>query len=237
MSKKLDFVNDYISNYVSDNFPELSRFKIEINPDNLYYQASINGYKQVLYIGLGHLTYPNEEIVNGGFHCWTQVTIVEDLLFDLIVKHGLHRQQLFPTIWFNEFTIKNFNEIWDSFRQFNGYDLSTDKEKLDALCQHYKEVIVQHFIPFWEKFSDIQYINNEIIDKVDQMNLANYFGVGLMSFKKLIIMRICRNQKYDTYKEWLLNTYKEEEDEMKNDTEWNAEYSLFKELIDILETK
>ena len=69
------------------------------------------------------------------------------------------------------------------------------------------------------------------------MDLADYFGVGLVQFKKLIIMRICKNQRYDSYKEWLLNIYRAKEDEMKNDSEWNAKYNLFKELIEILETQ
>ncbi|WP_406843887.1 hypothetical protein [Flavobacterium soyae] len=237
MSRKVDFVNDYIANYVSDNFPELSRFKIEMNEDALYFHNIVDGYKHVLYVGLGHITYPDEKVVHGGFHCWTEVTIVENLLIELLSKHKLYVKQLFPTIYFDEFTNTDFKGVWDSFKQFDNYDLSTNKEILDKLCKHYSNVIKQYFIPFWKKYSNIQYINDEIIDKVDQMDLTDYLGVGLVQFKKLIIMRICKNQRYDSYKEWLLNIYRTKEDEMKNDSEWNAKYNLFKELIEILETQ
>ncbi|WP_343584434.1 hypothetical protein [Flavobacterium sp.] len=235
MNKKIDFINNYISNFISDSFPELSRFKIEMDENALYFSNTVGGYKQVLYVGLGHINYPTEEIVHGGFHCWVEVNVVENLLFDLELKHKLHVKQLFPTIWFNEFTIANFKEIWESFKQFKDCDLSTNIERLDNLCQHYKEVITHHFIPFWKKYSSIEYINDEIINKVDQMDLGDYFGTGLLQFKKLIIMRICRNQEFEPYKEWLLNIYITKKQQMKNDVDWNAKYNLFKELIEILE--
>ncbi|AWK05285.1 hypothetical protein HYN56_13990 [Flavobacterium crocinum] len=237
MSEKLNFVNDYIADFMSSNFPEFSRFKIKMNEDALYFHNNTNGYKHEIFVGLGELTYPDHKIVNGGFHCWVGVNFVENLLMELISKHDLHLNQLHPTIWFNEFTIPNFSPIWDSFKQFKDYDLATNKEILDKLCDHYKEIINQHFIPFWGKYSNIQYINDEIINKVDQMKLGDYFGVGDLHFKKLIIMRICKNQNYESYKEWLLNTYAKEEKEMKNSKEWNSEYNLFKELIEILETQ
>lgn len=234
MSKKLDFVNQYISNFISDNFPEFSRFKIEINEDNLYFQSITDGYKHVFYVGLGHITYPYEQIVHGGFHCWTEVTILENLLLDLVIKHGLHREQLFPTIWFNEFTNKNFNEIWDSFRQFRDYDLSTNKEKLDVLCQHYKETITHHFIPFWEKYSSIQYINDEIINKVPE-NKLNSFLPGMTKFKKLIIMKLGSNPNYDEYKKYVTIVV---ENELLLDKVENKPYAdLFTELVEILETQ
>lgn len=237
MNKKIDFVNNYISNFISDSFPELSRFKIEMDENALYFHKTVGEYKHVLYVGLGHINYPKQEIVHGGFHCWVEVNVVENLLLDLVLKHRLHVNQLFPTIWFNEFTSTNFNEIWESFKQFKEYDLSTNIEKLDNLCQHYKEMITHFFIPFWEQYSSIKYINDEIINKVDQMDLGDYFGTGLLQFKKLIIMRICQNQKFESYKEWLLNIYRTKEQEMKKDQDWNVKYNLFKDLIEILETQ
>lgn len=95
-------------------------------------------------------------------------------------------------------------------------------------------MITYYFITFWEQYSNIKYINDEIINKVD---LGDYFGTGLLQFKKLIIMRICQNQKFESYKEWLVNIYRTKEQEMKNDPDWNAKYHLFKELIEILETQ
>lgn len=58
------------------------------------------------------------------------------------------------------------------------------------------------------------------LSKKDQMNLGDYFGVGSLYFKKLIIMRVCRNDNYTHYKQWLINTYVEEELQMRCRMEW-----------------
>jgi hypothetical protein len=231
MSKKVDFVNDYICNYISVNFPEFSRFKIEINEDSLYFQSITDGYKHVIYVGLGRITYANEKIVHGGFHCWLEFIVVENLLTDLLFKHNLYVNQLFPTIRLNEFTNKNFNKIWDSFRGFRDYDLSIDKEKLDALCQHYKETIAHHFIPFWEKYGSIQYINDEIINKVTEEDLNNYLP-GMGNFKKLMIMKICSNPNYNEYEKYLTNLV--ENAVLQDKEEYEPYADLFKELTEIL---
>ncbi|GAA3746661.1 hypothetical protein GCM10022422_33860 [Flavobacterium ginsengisoli] len=234
MSRKLDFVNDYISGFISENFPEFSRFKIEINENALYFQNVKDGYKDVLYVGLGHTNYPSEQVSHGGFHCWTEITVVEKLLLDLIVKHGLHVEQLFPTIRFNEFTNNNFNEIWDSFGQFRNYDLSTNEEKLNALCQHYKEMIIQYFTPFWEKYSNIQYVNDEIINKVFEEDLNNYLP-GKGNLKKIIIMKICSNPNYNEYKQTLINLAGNAV--LQDKDKYQPYENLLSELIEILETQ
>lgn len=234
MSEKLDHVNEYINNFISANFPELSRFKIKMNEEALYFNNILNGYKHVLYIGLGHLNYPHEQVVNGGFQCWTEVTFAEDLLIKLLSKHNLHVKQLFPTIWFNKFTVSNFKTVWDSFRQFDEYDLSTNKQALADLCEHYKKTISQNFIPFWEKHSNMQYINDEIINKVPENDLDDFLS-DMPKFKKLIIMKLCSNPNYDEYKKYINSLV---ENALIEDNEQNKPYAdLFKELTEILETK
>lgn len=234
MSEKLNYVNDYITYFISSNFPEFSRFKIKMNEDALYLHNNKNGYKNEITVGLGEFTYPDHKIVNGGFHCWVRVNFVENLLIELLSKHDLHVGQLHPTIWFNEFTIPNFKPIWDSFRQFDGYDLSTDKEMLDKLCEHYKEVIERYFIPFWEKYSNIQYINDEIINKVPEEDLNNYIS-DMGNFKKLIMMKLCSNPEYNNYKDYLKTVVENALKEDKN--KYKPFADLFEELTEILETQ
>ena len=230
---------EYIRKFILEHNPFLKDYVYENNPESLYfYQKDTQSNN---FLSIGYVVKYTGVIYRGGFNCNTSIRIVEDLLNALIAKHihpvGDFSINFSTTIDFNKYTVYDFEMIWDSFKQFDNYDLSTNKEILDKLCEHYSNVIKQYFIPFWKKYSNIQYINDEIIDKVDQMDLADYFGIGLVQFKKLIIMRICKNQRYDSYKEWLLNIYRAKEDEMKNDSEWNAKYNLFKELIEILETQ
>ncbi|AWK05284.1 hypothetical protein HYN56_13985 [Flavobacterium crocinum] len=232
MNEKLNFVNDYITAFITHNFPEFSRFKIKINEDALYFHNNTNGYKHEIFVGLGELTYPDHKIVNGGFHCWVGVNFVENLLIELISKHDLHLNQLHPTIWFNEFTISNFSSIWDSFKQFKDYDLSTNKEILDKLCNHYKEIINQHFIPFWDIYSNIQYINDEIIDIVPEEEVNNYFP-GMGNFKKLIIMKLCSNSNYNDYKNYLVTVA--ENAVIVDPVKYKPYANLFNELTEKLE--
>ena len=237
MKTKLDLITKYISNRIREKYPEFIQFTIEINKESLYLEHRTLGFSRRLFVGLGVISYPESMIVSGGYQCWVEVSEVEEILHNLKIKHNIHYQELNPTIWFDTFTDSKCDEVWDSFKKYRDIDLATNPDVLDALCDHYIEVIGKHFIPFWEKYSNLQYINDEIIDKVDQRNLYHYFGVGLNHFKKLIIMKLCKNTQYLAYKEWLLASFEADLKEPNVDAEIVAEYSLFKELIQILENK
>ena len=192
-----------------------------------------------LIVGLNDFDYFEKKITSRGFECTLELTQIEKILIPLKKKYLALNSSISnsPTIWFSTFVDSKCDEVWNSFKKYRDIDLVTNPEVLDALCDHYIQVIGKYFIPFWEKYSNLQYINDEIIDKVDQMQISKYFGTGLVQFKKLIIMKLCKNQNYDNYLNWLLNLYKSKEETMKDDQVWQSKYSLFKELIQILENK
>ena len=233
------YVLEYIRQTILGSDLQLKDYQYEGAPQSLYFYKHIQNSNIFLSIGYKRL-YP-DEIFTAGFNTNVSIIEVESILNNLTEKHLNPvfdiTKKFSSTISFNKHTVTDFDEVWGSFKKYRDVDLVTNPDVLDALCNHYIEVIGKHFIPFWEKYSDLQYINDEIIDKVDQMQLSKYFGAGLVQFKKLIIMKLCNNKNYHNYLDWLLNIYITKEEIMKNDEAWQAKYNLFKELIQILENK
>ncbi|MCR4030173.1 MULTISPECIES: hypothetical protein [Flavobacterium] len=227
---------EYIRKFVLEYNPFLKDYLYENSSESLFfYQNDSNSNN---FLSIGYVVKYTGEVYRGGFNCYTSIRIVENLLNSLIVKHinslADFSIKFSATIDFNKYTVSNFETIWDSFRQFDGYDLSTNKEMLDKLCEHYKEVIERYFIPFWEKYSNIQYINDEIINKVPEEDLNNYIS-DMGNFKKLIIMKLCSNPEYNNYKDYLKTVVENALKEDKN--KYKPFADLFEELTEILETQ
>jgi hypothetical protein len=68
--------------------------------------------------------------------------------------------------------------------------------------------INEYHFPFFERVSSLQVVNDEIIDKVPQMEIANYIPGQYMNIKKMIIMKLCNNPKYEEFKDWLIEIYR-----------------------------
>ena len=234
MKTKFDLITQHISNRISEKYPELVRFSIKISEESLYFEHKEFGFNRRLFVGLGITEYPKSMIVQGGYQCWLENIEVEELLHNLSKQNKLHYQELNPTIWFNNYTVSNSDEVWDSFKKYWDIDLITNPDVLDALCNHYIEVIGKHFIPFWQKYSDLQYINDEIIDKVDNDEIHHYLS-GMTPFKKLIIMRFCKNKEYEIYKGFLHQlVIKAVEEDSKTYLPYK---NLFDEMVQIIESK
>ena len=74
------------------------------------------------------------------------------------------------------------------------------KKKVSSLLLEYIEKVYE---PLWEKYSSLHFINDEIINKIPQMELPDYLS-GHMSLRKLIIMKLCSNPNYENYRDWLM---------------------------------
>jgi hypothetical protein len=227
---------EYIRKFILEHNEFLRDYMYENSPESLYFYQE--GTKSNNFFSIGYVVNHTGAIYRGGFNCYTSIRIVEDLLNTLIAKHinpiGDFSTKFSTTIDFNKHTVSDFEIIWDSFKQFDDYDLSTNKEMLEKFCGHYVKIIREYFIPFWEKYSDIQYINDEIINKVNEEDLNNYLP-GMGNFKKLIIMKICYNANYNEYKKYLINLVN---NAVSLDKQKYGSYAnLFNELIEKLETQ
>jgi hypothetical protein len=91
--------------------------------------------------------------------------------------------------------------------------------------------------PFIDMYPDLQTVNDEIINKIPQMEVGSIIP-GAMPFKKQIIMKICNNENYIEYVNWLNDIY---QIDLKNPNDrfykQNVkEYEIFKKLTDYLES-
>ncbi|RYC68217.1 hypothetical protein [Spirosoma sordidisoli] len=180
----------------------------EFNITHLNYYLTSEKTKSVLGFGI------NKEFRGGdgpsldyavrysGFSAGVYHEAVENLLIPLVEKHlsmNYGELKITHTIPFN-LTTGNFLAAWEAMNTFAAIDLRNNLSTLQELAEMFRKQITLHIEPFWRQYADLQFINNEIIDKVHDDDLGNYLG-GMAPFKKLIIMKLCNNAGYDGFSE------------------------------------
>jgi hypothetical protein len=163
-----------------------------------------------------------------GMGAWVVYEEIEEIIKFYLLKHRINFNDNFPmSISFYKMLPYNQN-----------YSESCNIPLIDEEITSYvgmvmKEYIIEIFTPLWEKYSDLQVINDELIDKIPQMQLAKYIS-GEMPLKKLIIMRKCKNQNYTEYKNWLMGNYTTAYEQGTEQAE--KEYFMLKDLIEYIES-
>jgi len=135
----------------------------------------------------------------------------------------------------NEFiTLKDYinkEKLTNKLQEINMTLKNRNKSQyLIDIINHIKNLI----IPFFEKYPDIEAINNEIINKVPQKEYTNYI-TGKTNFKVLIIMKLCKNPKYGDFRNWALEVYKRGIEIDK--TKYGADYEILQSLISYLDNE
>jgi len=95
----------------------------------------------------------------------------------------------------------------------------------------WKKDIEEKVLPFFDQWSELKKINDEIIDKLPAPEIPNYIP-GETSFKRMIIMKLCNNPNYNNYIIKRENTLF---DAKKEDSKYKPYYDLFIELKSELE--
>jgi hypothetical protein len=164
-----------------------------------------------------------------GMGTWLVHDEVEELISKCFLKHNIPNQGNYPmTITFNNL----FPTSSQEYRELDNIPF-IDEEIISYIGMVAKIQIIENFTPLWEKYSDLQIINDELIDKIPQMQLAKYIS-GEMPLKKLIIMRMCKNQNYTEYKNWLMGNYTTAYEQGTEQAE--KEYFMLKDLIEYIES-
>lgn len=104
-------------------------------------------------------------------------------------------------------------------------------ENVQQVADMVYEYLTEVYKPFWEKYSSLQVVNDEIINKIDQMQLSDYIPFD-MSRKKMIIMKLCNNPEYDNYIAWIDSLWIKRAETM--DILQNNDYLLYQDLKNIL---
>ncbi len=162
-----------------------------------------------------------------GLNSWLVYDEIEALIDSLMNKYQIEDVKRYPM------TISFYKLRLSYSYMYEAYNTSFEnKEKINDVSELVKKNINDEFIPLWEKYADLQVVNDEIIEKIPQSELSNYI-VGKMSLKRLIIMKMCKNKNFDEYKNWLLNN-REVEYSQKVEGSQKA-LLIFKDLIEYIE--
>ena len=130
------------------------------------------------------------------------------------------------------------------------YKLSANSDHIYSINKTANDVVINHnnipviaslvneylslcYEPFWEKYSVLQTVNDEIIDKVEQMKLSDYIPFQT-PWEKLAIMKVCKNPNYQAYVEWLDSIWAKKG--TNEDLSQNETYLAYQELLRKLET-
>jgi len=158
---------------------------------------------------------------------WLELKQIEEILQPLLIKYGFQKKILVGERTIIQPIVSN-QESDEKYQEAINIQLISESEikKSASLIWQYIDGV---FIPFWEKYSDLQTVNNEIIDKIPDNQITDYIP-RYASFKKMIIMKLCNNQKYNDYHDWLYQGLKKRNNEGKN----QDYYQLMVELSDLL---
>jgi len=150
--------------------------------------------------------------------------------------------------WYNECEYYNGEKVL-SFKHpnwqkpINKYptiskNLLNDNNDLDEFlaeeaCQILREIINDQIFPFYKMYPNLQAVNDEIIDCFEEPRDLMAYISGIMPFKKIVIMHLCGNYKYNEY-------IKGYEKQLRSAISINKEkygptYQFFTNLIEILE--
>lgn len=101
-----------------------------------------------------------------------------------------------------------------------------------GLVPVWKKDIEDKVLPFFDQWSDLKKINDEIIEKIPEPELPNYI-TGETGLKRMIIMKLCNNPNYQQYiSEWEFGLVLAKDKNQK----YQAFYDLFIELKTELES-
>lgn len=175
-----------------------------------------------IYIMAGEMTQPNKF---GGLGSWLALDNVEIPINTLLKKYKKETDfQFYHTLSFNRLLDGKipveYTNIIDNVKL-------TDDATINSVIEYMMHFIDTVYKPLWEKYSNLQVINDELIEKIPQMGLANYIS-GQMHLKKMIIMKYCNNPKYEEYKQWLKSV-------MIDNQGFMIDYLIFTDLYNFLE--
>ncbi|GAB3719391.1 hypothetical protein GCM10027592_62870 [Spirosoma flavus] len=187
------------------------------------------------YGGYTHRAIDTISICGSAFKKWVSFPIVENILLKFTPKENI-TNSTFDFINQNDKTIVNHPMIEQYTSEDKFITLYENNNLIDSNFQKVTLEIINYaklnFLPFFQKVHDLQEVNDEIIDKIPQMQLSNYIPGQFMSFKKQIIMKLCSNPSYDDYLSWLNGKYQSAI--LTNPERYSDQYKMFQNLSEYL---
>ena len=180
-----------------------------------------------LIIGIRFLSeiYENKHFY--GFVNCNQVPIIENIVANILYK--------------NKITAVKPKDIYNTImtRDYDEYRLPVDgilidtEQKSAEVCNLFDKFYNEYFIPFYEKWKDLNVLYEYIKDKTEE-ELWDILG-QFAPMKKAVILKLCNDSNYQEFMDSYFQKQKEYFDEDPEDIDNIRYYNASKELKQVLD--
>ena len=154
-------------------------------------------------------------------------------VIDILSKFEGLRPKVYEAVVVNYDLLSRKDYWFGVFKKLGGYSLNNKRD-----VEEFKLELLNHIecdvLPFFEKYPDVQSVNDKMINKLPQTEYSNYIP-GETNFKVLIIMKLCKNSKYEEFKSWALGAYRKGVE--LDAATYQEEYDALVRLVDYLDNK
>ena len=215
-------VINYIDKFLSNRGFNLTK-EGDKTAQQLYYSKKEND----LIIGIRFLSEIYENKYFYGFVNCNQVPLVENIVANILYK--------------NKITAVKPKDIYNTImtRDYDEYRLPADgilidtEQKTAEVCNLFDRFYNEYFIPFYEKWKDLNVLYEYIKDKTDE-ELWDILG-QFAPMKKAVILKLCNDSNYQGFMDSYFQKQKEYFDEDPEDIDNIRYYNASKELKQVLD--
>ena len=215
-------VINYIDKFLSNRGFNLTK-EGDKTAQQLYYSKKEND----LIIGIRFLSEIYENKYFYGFVNCNQVPLVENIVANILYK--------------NKITAVKPKDIYNTImtRDYDEYRLPADgilidtEQKSAEVCNLFDRFYNEYFIPFYEKWKDLNVLYEYIKDKTEE-KLWDILG-QFAPMKKAVILKLCNDSNYQEFMDSYFQKQKEYFDEDPEDIDNIRYYNASKELKQVLD--
>ena len=215
-------VINYIDKFLSNRGFNLTK-EGDKTAQQLYYSKKEND----LIIGIRFLSEIYENKYFYGFVNCNQVPLVENIVANILYK--------------NKITAVKPKDIYNTImtRDYDEYRLPADgilidtEQKTAEVCNLFDRFYNEYFIPFYEKWKDLNVLYEYIKDKTEE-ELWDILG-QFAPMKKAVILKLCNDSNYQGFMDSYFQKQKEYFDEDPEDIDNIRYYNASKELKQVLD--
>ena len=216
-------VINYIDRFLSNRGFNLTK-EGDKTAQQLYYSKKEND----LIIGIRFLSEIYENKYFYGFVNCNQVPLVENIVANILYK--------------NKITAVKPKDIYNTImtRDYDEYRLPADgilidtEQKSAEVCNLFDRFYNEYFIPFYEKWKDLNVLYEYIKDKTEREELSEILG-QFAPMKKAVILKLCNDSNYQEFMDSYFQKQKEYFDEDPEDIDNIRYYNASKELKQVLD--
>ena len=219
-------LREQVINYI-DKFLSNRGFNLTKEGDKTAQQLYYSKKENDLIIGIRFLSEIYENKYFYGFVNCNQVPLVENIVANILYK--------------NKITAVKPKDIYNTImtRDYDEYRLPADgilidtEQKSAEVCNLFDRFYNEYFIPFYEKWKDLNVLYEYIKDKTEE-ELWDILG-QFAPMKKAVILKLCNDSNYQGFMDSYFQKQKEYFDEDPEDIDNIRYYNASKELKEILD--